>query len=120
MSTQLKECCGCSLGLLVALPAAPDQAEDCEWQVVVVGSCAAAENDKVDSELKSHGLPTPNWDVSVESVLQHYPAGTSVGGIWVKVQDQEPEPILQLLVKKTKLMVSISFFIMYSHNVSFF
>ena len=92
--------------MLVSL-ASPPQTEDAPELAVVVGLCAAVESDRPNSDLKAHGLPTPNWASTVESVQQHYPAGCSVSGVWVKVQQEEVEPTVKLLIEKTKLKVNI-------------
>ncbi len=111
--TQLREFSGASLGVLVTLPPPPATEEDSGELEAVVGVCAPVESDRIDSELEARGLPSPNWASTVASVLQHYPAGVSVAGIWVKVQPDEVESLVKslvkLLIEKTKLMVNTIF-----------
>lgn len=91
--------------MVVGLPPQPDQEESL---VAIVGMCAAVERDQVSTELeKAYGLATPDWEASAEAVQRHYPAGTCAVGVWVRIEDPEPELELlaKLLLKVTNLKV---------------
>lgn len=93
------------MGVVVTLAPSPSG----DQPLVVVGACAAVKRDKSIKELNAVGLTSPNWEASVTCVLQHYPAGTSAAGIWVRVEqqeDREAESRAHLILKHTKLKVS--------------
>ena len=77
---------------------------------VVVGICNCIEREGVvTSELGAYGLPSPDWEASMESVLRHYPAGLCATGIWIRVEGcgtEVVEPQVNALIKNTNVKVS--------------
>ena len=78
--------------------------------LVVVGACAAVERPRATPELSVAGLGSPDWESSVSRVLQHYPAGTRAGGVWVRVEEEgeQEQSRINLIVRHTKLKVSLT------------
>lgn len=75
--------------------------------LVVVGSCAAVLREEPVRELSAAGMASPDWVASVSSVLQHFPAGTSAGGVWLRVEPGSLESCINLLLKHTRLKVNL-------------
>lgn len=84
--------------------------------VVVLGQCACVNARKEVPQLLSCGLPTPDWEATLEEARRHFPAGCDVGwGVWVKgdhaKESEETENVahvaktIKLLVETTNLKV---------------
>lgn len=93
--------------MVVSLTQLPEAEADSSL-VVVVGACGVVESEReLSSELRMCGLPSPDWEATVGAVLNHYPAGTSVAGIWLRVEQNEIlDTLVTLLLKATMLQVS--------------